>query len=99
MAQGVCESFAKGDRRVERVVDSLEEIRDDAPRDRKVIAQEALRSLKKRECVSNLLAIVDELALVRAQESGKTQQALRIMGKESLGAAEQDDRSIQRTAI
>jgi hypothetical protein len=68
-----------------RAVDTMAQailiFRDYAPRDRKVITHGALRSLKKRESVSNLLPIIDEFALVRASESRKTEQALRVRGR------------------
>lgn len=99
MAEGVRESFTKRGRRVEWVIDSLEEVRDHAPGHRKVITHEALRSLKKRESVSDLLAIINELALVRASESRKTEQALRVLRKKAFGTAEQDDGCIQRATI
>lgn len=99
MTEGVCERFPESDGRIERVVDPLEEIRDDSTRHGKVIAKKSLGPLEQLKGVSDLLPVVYELALVDTAESGEAQKALRIVRKESLRSGEQDDCGVQQPTI
>ena len=99
MTQGVGKRFARGERRVERLVDPLEPIRLEATGDRQCLSQKALRGSEQDEGVAVELPIVQKLHLVDAAEAGDAQQALRHLELQTRGVAEQDRRRPQQHSV
>lgn len=68
MAEGIRHRFTQRRGRVQGIIHSFKEIRDDATRNGEVVAEEALCALKKIERVPNFLAVVQKLLLVGSSE-------------------------------
>ena len=92
MTQRICQRFTRGERWVERFVDTLNSIRFEATGDRQRIAQEAFGIRKKRKCVAVELTVVKKLGAVGSAESSDPKQALGHLELQPFGFAEQDCR-------
>jgi hypothetical protein len=64
-----------------------------------VVSQETLASLQQVECIPHLLAVVDELALVRAPEARHPKQALWVVGHQAIRFAKEHNGSVEELPI
>jgi hypothetical protein len=99
VTQRIRQSLPQGDRRVERVVDPLEQSRHDPARDRQVLPQKAFRFQQQLEGVPVELAIVQKFAFVDPLELRHPQQALGKLRLDPRSLAEQHHRRPQQHAV
>ena len=89
VAQGVRRRFSCRERRVERLVDTLDAARIEPARDGKCVAQKAFGVREQHERVAIELPVVQEFASVGTPETRHAKQALRQLEFEALRPSEQ----------